>query len=101
MTSIFGRGNMQRKVQCLAMSQHLSTREVTMKPQTNSALKWLLDGDPAIRWQALRDLAGASESTVERERRKVARDGWRARLLTKQDPDGRWASGQTTDAGLY
>jgi hypothetical protein len=72
-----------------------------MKSQTNGALQWLLNGDPAIRWQALRDLAGASERAVERERKKVARDGWGARLLAKQDPDGRWASGETTDAGLY
>jgi hypothetical protein len=69
--------------------------------QKNGALKWLLDGDPSIRWQALRDLAGATEGAVARERRKVARDGWGARLLAKQDPDGRWATGQTSDAGLY
>jgi hypothetical protein len=72
-----------------------------MKSQTDDALQWLLDGDPAIRWQTLRDLLGATEGAVERERRKVARDGWGARLLDKQDPDGRWASGQTSDAGLY
>src|SRR5207244_5217121 len=52
-------------------------------PRTDSAIQWLLDGDPAIRWQALRDLVGAAERTVERERRKVARDGWGARLLAR------------------
>jgi hypothetical protein len=56
-------------------------------------IKWLLDGDPAIRWQTLRDLAGAAESTVERERRRVARTGWGARLLAKQDAEGTWARG--------
>jgi hypothetical protein len=64
-------------------------------------IQWLLDGDPSIRWQALRDLAGAAERTVEQERRKIARDGWGARLLAKQDPEGTWASGLSSDGGLY
>jgi hypothetical protein len=63
--------------------------------------RWLLDGDPAVRWQALRDVVGAAASTVERERRKVARVGWGARLLAKQGPDGRWAGGKSSDGGLY
>ncbi len=65
------------------------------------AIRWLLDGDPAIRWQVLRDLLGAGDREVERERRKVAREGWAARLLAKQDPDGRWAGGKSSDGGLY
>jgi hypothetical protein len=64
-------------------------------------IQWLLEGDPAIRWQALRDLVGASERTVERERRNVARDGWGARLLARQDPEGTWAGGLSSDGGLY
>ena len=59
-----------------------------MRPRTDGAIQWLLDGDPAIRWQTLRDLVGAAERTVERERRRVARDGWGARLLARQDPEG-------------
>jgi hypothetical protein len=70
-------------------------------PRPDGAIQWLLDGDPAIRWQTLRDLVGAAQRSVERERRRVAREGWGALLLARQDPDGRWASGQTTDAGLY
>jgi hypothetical protein len=46
-------------------------------------------------------LAGAAERTVERERRKVARDGWAARLLARQDPEGTWAAGLSSDGGLY
>ncbi len=69
--------------------------------RTDRVIQWLLDGDPSIRWQALRDLAGAAERTVQRERQKVARDGWGARLLAKQDPDGRWAGGLASDSGLY
>src|ERR1700745_512427 len=68
---------------------------------TDRVMRWLLDGDPAIRWQALRDLVGAAERTVERERRKVARDGWGARLLARQDPKGTWAGGLASDGGLY
>lgn len=63
-------------------------------------LEWLLDGDPAIRWQTLRDLVGASERAVERERGEVARDGWGARLLARQDPEGTWAGGLLLDRGL-
>ncbi len=59
-------------------------------------MDWLLNGDPAIRWQALGDLAGASAGTIARERRKVAREGWGARLLARQDPAGTWAGGLYT-----
>ena len=51
----------------------------------DDTIRWLLAGDPAIRWQ------GAAERTVERERRKVARDGWGALLLAQQGPSGTWA----------
>jgi hypothetical protein len=56
-------------------------------------LDWLLNGDPAIRWQVLEDVLSAPAATVERERQKVARRGWGARLLARQDADGKWASG--------
>jgi hypothetical protein len=56
-------------------------------------LPWLLEGDPAIRWQALQDLHGAAKRTVRREQGRVATEGWGARLLELQDPDGRWARG--------
>ena len=67
-----------------------------MPPRSQPAdetIQWLLAGDPAIRWQALRDLAGANESLVQRERAKVARQGWGARLLARQDSNGRWGHG--------
>jgi hypothetical protein len=74
---------------------------VTLKPPSDGVIGWLLEGDPAIRWQTLRDLGGASERTVDRERSKVAREGWGARLLAKQDPEGSWAGGLSADGGLY
>jgi hypothetical protein len=54
---------------------------------------WLLAGDPSIRWQTLRDLSHATPAAVRRERARVAREGWGARLLALQDPDGQWAGG--------
>jgi len=71
--------------------------------QTGSGQKvtqWLLDGDPSIGWQTLRDVVGAPEQAVQRERKKIAREGWGARLLSRQDPEGTWARGKSSD-GLY
>ena len=55
--------------------------------------QWLLEGDPAVRWRVLRDLTGASPDEVERERRRVAAEGWGARLLAAQNVDGGWGEG--------
>lgn len=74
---------------------------MTLKLPADKTIQWLLDGDPAIRWQTLRDLVGAEEHTVERERRSVSRAGWGARLLARQDPEGTWAGGKSSDGGLY
>lgn len=59
------------------------------------AIGWLLDeaADPAIRWQALRDLTDATESEIAAERSRVAREGWGAELLAAQDADGHWDGG--------
>jgi hypothetical protein len=56
-------------------------------------LNWLLDSDPAIRWQVLRDLVHAPHETVAAERARITTEGWGARLLALQDPDGQWAGG--------
>ncbi len=53
-------------------------------------LRWLLDSDPAIRWQAMRDLTDAPADEVAAERARVATEGMGARLLALQAPDGRW-----------
>ena len=55
-----------------------------------SVIGWLLAGDPAIRWQALRDLTDAPAADVAAERARVATEGWGAQLLALQAPDGRW-----------
>src|SRR5687768_13011887 len=58
-----------------------------------NVLDWLLDSDPAIRWQALRDLVHAPAEVVETERARVESEGWGARLLALQGEDGQWAGG--------
>ena len=58
-----------------------------------AVLDWLLDSDPAIRWQVLRDLADAPAEVVAAERARVATEGWGARLLALQGEDGQWAGG--------
>jgi hypothetical protein len=54
-------------------------------------IDWLLDSDPAIRWQVMRDLTHESADVVARERARIATEGWGARLLALQAPDGLWA----------
>jgi hypothetical protein len=56
-------------------------------------IDWLLEGDPAIRWQVLQDLTTASAGEVAAERARVEHDGWGARLLALEDPDGLWDGG--------
>ena len=59
----------------------------------DSVIGWLLDGDPAVRWQVLRDLAHASSGEVAAERALVEHQGWGARLLALEGPDGLWDGG--------
>jgi len=66
-----------------------------MMPETNagSLIPWLMDGDPAIRWQTLRDLQSAPLQEWRAERRRTLQAGWGARLLALQAPDGSWGGG--------
>ncbi len=58
-----------------------------------TTLDWLLAGDPAIRWQVMRDLLDAPEAEWQAERRRLPQEGWAARLLARQNPDGGWGLG--------
>lgn len=62
--------------------------------------EWLLDADPAIRWQVLRDLEGAPAETVAAERARVATEGWGERLLALQREDGTWEGGSLFPANF-
>ncbi|MEP6782678.1 MAG: hypothetical protein ABI983_03350 [Acidobacteriota bacterium] len=55
-----------------------------------SAILWLLDADPAIRWQAMRDLTDATPPVIGAERARVAREGLGAEILECQGADGAW-----------
>lgn len=55
-----------------------------------TVLDWLLDSDPCVRWQALRDLTDTPAADIAAERARIATEGAGARLLALQAPDGRW-----------
>ncbi len=60
------------------------------------SIAWLLDSDPSIRWQVMRDLTDASSEIVAAERSRVALEGWGAQLLHQQRSDGQWGDGIST-----
>ncbi len=60
-------------------------------------IDWLLDSDPAIRWQTLRDLADASPAAIGAERARIPREGIGAEILARQGPDGAWHRDGTPD----
>src|ERR1700687_6040059 len=62
-----------------------------------NVMKWLLDSDPAIRWEVMRDLTDEGDKAVAIERSRVATEAWGARLLAHQSPRGYW--GRRDDPG--
>jgi len=64
-----------------------------------SEIDWLLDADPAIRWQVMHDLTYGTPEDVAVERARVEHEGWGARLLALEDPEGTWAGGACFPAG--
>jgi len=59
----------------------------------DEVMLWLLDGDPAVRWQVERDLLDKSPEEYETTRSLVAAQGWGAKLLAQQDETGLWGGG--------
>jgi hypothetical protein len=57
---------------------------------------FLMEGDPVIRWQAMRDLLDAPPAEWETERNRVGTEGWGARFLGAQNEDGSWPTGRWT-----
>jgi hypothetical protein len=68
------------------MKTDMATKDVT---------DWLMEGDPAIRWQTMRDVLGKPATQWKREQAGVAKAGWGGQLLGLRDPSGRW------DGGIY
>jgi hypothetical protein len=58
-----------------------------------SVIQWLLDSDPSIRWQVMRDLIDAPAKEIAAERAQVSVKGWGRQLLVLQAPDGSWGGG--------
>ncbi|CAN5556351.1 hypothetical protein BH09ACT8_BH09ACT8_47150 [soil metagenome] len=67
--------------------------EAEEEPTQPALTTWLLDSDPALRWQVERDIVGEPNTVWEATRARVATEGFGARLLALQDPDGQWAAG--------
>ncbi len=55
-----------------------------------SVTRWLLGGDPAIRWQVMQDLVHEPANVIASERSRIAREGWGRALLARQAPQGWW-----------
>jgi hypothetical protein len=62
----------------------------------DAVVEWLLEGDPVIRWQVLRDLLDAPAREWEAERARTVEEGWVAELLRRQGGDGEWPEGRWT-----
>jgi hypothetical protein len=65
----------------------MPVRQSEVRP---AQLKWLLDSDPSIRWQVMQDLQNQAPKTISVERARIATEGWGAKLLALQSPDGGW-----------
>ena len=70
--------------------------EVEPRSSNDGVIAWLVDSDPSIRWQVMRDLTDDSEEIVAAERSRVATEGWGSLLLDQQRPDGQWGDGIDT-----
>lgn len=62
-------------------------------PPNNDLMNWLMDGDPAIRWQTMRDLQNAPQKKWKAEQQRTTTEGWGAQLLQQQANDGSWGGG--------
>jgi hypothetical protein len=69
---------------------------VAERTSDGAVVEWLLEGDPAIRWQVMRDLLDQPASMWAAERQRVIETGWVADLLSRRGPDGDWPKGRWT-----
>ena len=66
------------------------------EPSDDPVIDWLLDSDPSLRWQVMRELTDSPLGVVAAERSRIASEGWGRRLLDQQRPDGQWGEGIAT-----
>jgi hypothetical protein len=74
----------------------LTQSDAHSRSSKDPVVDWLLDADPSIRWQVMRDLAHAPTKSITAERARVASEGWGAWLLEQQRADGQWGDGVAT-----
>ena len=74
----------------------LTHKDAHPRSLNDPVVEWLLDSDPSIRWQVMRDLTEARAAIVAAERARVTSEGWGALLLDQQRPDGQWGDGVAT-----
>ncbi|MFQ6605418.1 MAG: hypothetical protein ACE5D8_07670 [Fidelibacterota bacterium] len=55
-------------------------------------IKWLLEGDPSIRYQTLKDLLKASVEDISKERQRILREGWGKQFMDLQEENGTWSN---------
>jgi hypothetical protein len=67
--------------------------DVGLDLRESAVNEWLMQGDPSVRWQVMRDLLGAPPEQAAAVRDRIALEGWGAQLLAAQDADGCWAGG--------
>jgi hypothetical protein len=75
----------------------VSSRAVSLADD-DATIAWLLEGDPVIRWQTMRDLLDEPAAVWETERRRVGADGWGAAMFEHRAADGSWPKGRWTDS---
>ncbi|KAA3659180.1 MAG: hypothetical protein DWQ10_09405 [Calditrichaeota bacterium] len=63
-----------------------------IKEPYNKQIRWLLEGDPAIRYQTLRDLTDADSKAIEAEQAQILKQGWGKRLIDLQQENGTWSN---------
>ena len=68
----------------------LTHSDAHSRSSTDDVIDWLLDTDPSIRWQVMRDLTDEPPAAIAAERSRVATQGWGSRLLARQSPAGNW-----------
>jgi hypothetical protein len=66
--------------------------------QEDAVVEWLLEGDPAIRWQVMRDLLDSPRDVWEQERARTVTEGWAAEMLSRRDANNEWPAGRWTDS---
>jgi hypothetical protein len=74
----------------------LRHNNASLPSPSDATIDWLLDSDPSIRWQVMRDLTASPAEAIAAERARIPSEGWGLRLLDQQRPDGQWGDGVAT-----